>query len=143
MIKKSRFLRFRGMKKELNDELIKQAKLKAGIKGHATNLSGSAEMIIGAYHNLLEVEKSFRMVKSDLKARPIFHQKRDSIEAHLTICFGALAISMYIQEKTKISIKKFVQRLEPLKTAVIKMGSKEITIKPEIDEETLNLINLL
>jgi transposase len=90
--------------KELNDDLIKQAKLKAGIKGYAANLGGSAEMIIGAYRNLLEVEKSFRIVKSDLKERPIFRQKRDSIEAHLTICFGAFAISRYIQEKTKISI---------------------------------------
>ena len=48
---------------------------------------------IGAYHQLWQVEKSFHMSKSDLKARPIYHHKPDSIEAHLTIVFAALAIA--------------------------------------------------
>ena len=39
------------------------------------------------------IEKSFRMSKSDLRARPIYHRKRDSIEAHLTIVFAALAVT--------------------------------------------------
>ena len=49
--------------------------------------------MIGAYHQLWQVEKSFRMSKSDLKARPIYHHKRDSIEAHPTIVFAALAVA--------------------------------------------------
>jgi hypothetical protein len=47
--------------------------------------------VISAYHRLLGIEKSFRMAKSDLQARPVYHRKRDSIEAHLTIVFAALA----------------------------------------------------
>ncbi len=46
-----------------------------------------------AYHELYQVELSFPMTKSDLAARPIFHRIRDSIEAHLTIVFAALAVS--------------------------------------------------
>jgi hypothetical protein len=42
----------------------------------------------------LLLEKSFRMAKSDLQARPIYHRIRDSIGAHLTIVFAALAISL-------------------------------------------------
>ena len=52
--------------------------------------------------------KSFRMSKHDLQARPIYHRKRDSIEAHLTIVFAALAVSRWIEATTGWSIRKFV-----------------------------------
>jgi transposase len=41
----------------------------------------------------LLLEKSFRMCKHDLQAGPIYHRKRDSIEAHLSVVFAALAVS--------------------------------------------------
>ena len=50
-------------------------------------------MVISAYHQLWTIEKSFRMSKSDLQARPIYHHLRESIEAHLSIVFAALAVS--------------------------------------------------
>jgi transposase len=53
----------------------------------------TAQAVISAYHDLWQVERSFRMAKTDLRARPVFHHQRDSIEAHLTIVFAALAIS--------------------------------------------------
>ena len=56
--------------------------------------------VIAAYHDLWQVEKSFRMSKSDLRARPIFHHRRDAIEAHLTVVFAALAVSRYLQDLT-------------------------------------------
>ena len=49
--------------------------------------------MIGAYHQLWQVEKSFRMSKSDLKTRPIYHHKRESIKAHLSIVSATLAVS--------------------------------------------------
>lgn len=48
--------------------------------------------MIGSYHRLFNIEKSFRMSKQDLQARPTYHHGRDSIEAHLTIAFAALAM---------------------------------------------------
>lgn len=50
-----------------------------------------------AYHRLFQIEKSFRMPKHDLQARPIFHHKRESIQSHLTVVFAALAISKFIE----------------------------------------------
>jgi transposase len=105
--------------------LIREAKLKAGIKGYATNLECDAKIVIEGYHNLFQVEKSFRMTKSDLQARPIYHQTRDSIEAHLTVCFAALGICRYIQDRTKVSIKRFVRELARLKTAIIEIKLQE------------------
>jgi hypothetical protein len=63
--------------------------------------------VIGAYHRLIEIEKSFRMSKHDLQAWPIYHRKRDPIEAHLTIVFAALAVSRWIEQTTGWSIRKF------------------------------------
>ena len=62
-------------------------------------MTGTAVIII-AYHDLFEVEKSFRMAKSDVHARPIFHHTRESIEAHLTTVFAALALSRHLLNTT-------------------------------------------
>jgi len=144
--KKRKFIKITKMKKELDEEKIKETRLKAGIKGYVTNLDlekCEAKIVIDAYHNLFEVEKSFRMTKSDLQARPIFQQTRDSIEAHLTVCFAALAISRYIQDRTKISIKKFVRQLKELRTGIVQIGDKQYTAEPVIDLDTERMVKLL
>ncbi|HUO37071.1 MAG TPA: IS1634 family transposase, partial [Mycobacterium sp.] len=51
-------------------------------------------------HQLWRIEKSFRMSKHDLQARPIYHHIRESIEAHLSIVFAALAVSHWIEHHT-------------------------------------------
>jgi hypothetical protein len=142
-IKKSKFLKLTATKKALDLKMIDDARKKAGIKGYVTNLECDAQIIVNSYHNLFQVEKSFRMAKSDLQARPIFHSTRGGIEAHLTVCFAALAMSRYIQDKTKLSIKKFIQRLEPLKTGIIQIGDKEYIAEPEIDDEIAKIFQLL
>ena len=57
--------------------------------------------MIDAYHRLFQIEKSFRMSKHDLQARPVYHRTRDSIDAHLTIVFAALAVSRHIEHTLK------------------------------------------
>ena len=52
--------------------------------------------MIGACHRLFEIERSFRMAKSGLQARPIYHRKRDCIEAHLTIVCAALCSCLMV-----------------------------------------------
>ena len=68
------------------------------------------------------IEKSFRMSKSDLRARPIYHRKRDSIEAHLTIVFAALAVTRFIEDRTGWSIRKFVRTARRYRTVQIRAG---------------------
>jgi transposase len=83
--------------------------------------------VISAYHRLFEIEKSFRMSKSDLQARPVYHRKRDSIEAHLTIVFAALAVSRWIENQTGWSIRKFVKTARRYRTVEIQAGDHTIT----------------
>jgi hypothetical protein len=75
-----RFIRLDGASKSVNRELEGKARALAGIKGYKTNLAATpdgepvtADFVIGSYHRLFEIEKSFRMSKSDLQARPIYH----------------------------------------------------------------------
>jgi hypothetical protein len=141
--KRNRFLKVSGSKKELNHALVAESRLKAGIKGYVTDLDIPAQEIIDAYHQLFQVERSFRMSKSDLKARPIFHHKRDSIEAHLTVVFAALAISRTIQAKTGLSIKKFKNTLEPLRTGVLHIAAKRRVVQPYIPPVAQEMIDAL
>ncbi len=91
----------------LNIDLVEKTKLLLGIKGYYTNLTDETnETIIKHYHSLWHVEKAFRIAKSDLEARPIFHHKRDSIEAHILIVFVSLCMSKTIELLTGYSIKK-------------------------------------
>ena len=67
------------------------------------------------------------MAKSDLQARPVYHHLRDSIEAHLTIVFAALAVSRRIEQQTGWSIRKFVKAARRYRTIGIQAGPHAIT----------------
>ena len=102
----------------LNEELIKQDELREGIKGYYTNLVLDEKLtpmnIIARYHDLWHVEKAFRMAKSDLKARPIFHHKKESIQAHMLIVFVSLCIAKSIELLSKFSIKQVKKHVWPV-----------------------------
>jgi transposase len=126
--------RLSGGTKTVNRELEAKARGLAGIKGYITNLAAcpngtpvTAEFVISAYHQLFQIEKSFRMAKSDLRARPVYHRKRHSIEAHLTIVFAALAVSRWIEHCTGWSIRKFVKTARRYRTIQIQAGPHTIT----------------
>jgi transposase len=112
----------------VNRELEAKARALAGIKGYTTNITNpSPEFVIRAYHQLWRIEKSFRMSKHDLRARPIYHHKRESIDAHLAIVFAALAVTRVIEARTGWSIKRFVQTARRYRTVQIRAGSQILT----------------
>jgi len=75
------------------------------------------------------------MSKSDLQARPIYHRKRDSIEAHLTIVFAALAVSRWIENQTGWSIRTFVRTARRYRTIQIQAGSHIITAADPLPDD--------
>lgn len=142
-IKRNRFLTVKGERREINVALVEETRCKAGIKGYVADLSIPAQEVIDAYHHLFQVEKSFRMSKSDLKARPIFHHKRESIDAHLTIVFASLAIARYIEAATGLSMKKFINILTPIRTGIVSVNGVSLSIKPLIPDDVVLLLNQL
>jgi len=63
-----------------------------GLKGYVTNTSLPRNKVIENYSQLWQVEKAFRISKTDLRIRPIYHRLRNRIEAHICICFSAYAV---------------------------------------------------
>jgi CheY-like chemotaxis protein len=141
-VKRNRFIQLTGGTRSVNRDLEAKARTLAGLKGYITNLAAcpggtpvTAEFVIGSYHRLYEIERSFRMAKSDLQARPIYHHQRDSIEAHLTIVFAALAVSRWIERQTGWSIRKFVKTARRYRTVEIQAGDHVITAADPIPDD--------
>ena len=74
-----------------------------GLKGCLTNTNIPTADVITAYHNLWNVEKAFRIAKSKIEIRPMFHFTRRRIEAHICICFVALKVYKELERLLKLS----------------------------------------
>ncbi|NQD39368.1 IS1634 family transposase [Glutamicibacter halophytocola] len=136
-MKKVRFLKVTGAEKELDEKVIERARMLAGLKGYVTNLPLDivpATKVIGAYRDLWQVEASFRMTKSDLRARPIFHREKDSIDAHLTVVFAALAIGRHLQELTGLPLKRLITDLKAVRSAKVLINGQVVTFAAQIPE---------
>jgi Transposase DDE domain len=143
-VKRNRFITLAGGEKSVNRELETKARTLAGWKSYITNITNpSPEFVIGAYHQLWRIEKSFRMSKHDLQARPIYHHKRESIEAHLAVVFAALAVTHEIETKTGWSIKRFVQTARRYRTIAIRAGGHVLTAEEPLPEDLRNALAVI
>ena len=145
-LRKARFLKVTDLTAELDQATIDRARQLAGLKGYVTNLPARAmdgAAVIAAYHDLWRVEQSFRMTKSDLRARPVFHHQREAIDAHLTVVFAALAVARYLQNTTGISIKKIIQTLRTQRSATIEISGQRLTLGPDLTDAARNILDAL
>ena len=140
---RAKFVTMTTKKKSLNQKLIDKAYALAGIKGYVTNLTAPDDQIVAAYHQLFQVEASFRMAKSDLKARPIFHWKREAIEAHLTVVLAALAVGRRVESRSQMSLKQLIKILRPIRSGVIVLNGQEYFAQEEISEDIHILLEKL
>lgn len=109
--KRLKFVQTNTQKVELNEKLIDKTKKLLGIKGYYTNLEESIaynKIIIERYHELYRIEQAFRISKSYLQTRPIFHFNEQPIKLHILICFAALVIAKHIELQKGIIDKKGV-----------------------------------
>ncbi|MEO3939242.1 IS1634 family transposase [Dermatophilaceae bacterium Soc4.6] len=123
-----RFVQVENGARTLDEAALARARRLVGLKGYVTNIPATlmpATEVLASYHELWHVEASFRMSKTDLRARPIFHHTRDAIEAHLTIVFAALAVARYLQDATGLSIRKIVRTLRPLQEITVRIAGHE------------------
>ena len=137
-------MRLAGGDRSVNRDLEAKARALAGLKGYATNLTDpTPDFVIGAYHQLWHIEKSFRMSKHDLRARPIDHHKRESIDAHLTVVFAALAVTRFIEDRTGWSIKKFVRTARRYRTVRISTGKHEPTAEDPLPADLRDALAMI
>jgi hypothetical protein len=149
-VKRNRFITLAGGQTSVNRELEAKARALAGLKGYTTNLAAcpdrtpvTAEFVISSYHQLWRIEKSFRMSKHDLKARPVYHHKRESIDAHLSIVFAALAVTRFIEDRTGWSIKRFVRTARRYRTIQIRAGQHLLTAEDPLPPDLHDVLALI
>ena len=123
----------------LNEELKAKAEKLIGIKGYITNVPEevlSNSHIIEYYHELWHVEQAFRVSKTDLQTRPIFHQTHQAIKAHVLLCFMALMMGKFLEIKTGLSVKRIRDILWNVYEAHIvdSLTRKTITLQTNLDE---------
>jgi transposase len=82
-----------------------------GLKGYITNTNLQAKLVIEKYNQLWQIEKAFRISKTDLQIRPIYHRLKHRIEGHICIAFAAYAIYKELErilykEKSTITVTR-------------------------------------
>ena len=118
---------------EINRDRIIQDAQWDGLKGYLTNTDIPTDEVFTAYHNLWNVEKAFRIAKSKIEIRPMFHFTRRRIEAHICICFVALKLYKELERLLKranigLSIDKVLDMAKSVTTITIRMpNGKKVT----------------
>jgi Transposase DDE domain len=141
-----RFVKTTGDGHRLDQTALDRARRLVGLKGYVTNIPASVMApgeVISSYHDLWNVEQSFRMSKTDLAARPMFVRTRDAIEAHLTIVFTALAVARTVQDRSGLAIRNVIRQLRPLRSATIAINGTTATLPPQIDPARQTIIDAL
>jgi hypothetical protein len=141
-----RFVKNQGGDRVLDEASLARARRLVGLKGYVTNMPAQvmpAAEVISSYHDLWQVEASFRMSKTDLRARPLFARKRDAIEAHLTIVFTALAVSRVIQDRTGLAIRNVIRQLRPLRSATIAINGTRQRFDPDIPTDKQAILDAI
>ena len=89
----NKFLTLKGeVKVEIDEIKVKEDQLWDGLKGYITNTRLSPKSIIENYQHLWQIEKAFRISKTDLRIRPVYHYRKKRIEAHICVAFVAYTI---------------------------------------------------
>ena len=117
-----------------------------GLKGYVTNTKLSKEEIIGQYSQLWQIEKAFRISKTDLRIRPVYHRLKNRIEAHICLCFAAYTVYKELERllalnQIKLSPEKAINEIKEIKQLKYTLPkSKEIKtkiLKPTQEQEWL------
>jgi len=96
----NRFLKLTGeVTVELDEAKVAQATRWDGLKGYVTNTKLPPNVVIENYGQLWQIERAFRISKTDLRIRPMYHYRRRRIEAHVLVAFVAYTIYKELERR--------------------------------------------
>ena len=131
----NKFLKLEGeIKVAIDGEKLTQDARWDGLKGYITNAKLSKDQIIENYQHLWQIEKAFRVSKTDLKIRPIYHRLQKRIEAHICISFVAYKVYKELErqlylKKAQISANKAIEIAEFINQIEISLPQSGKTIR--------------
>ncbi len=147
----NKYLQLKGeVEVKIDYEKFDKDKAWDGLKGYITNASMKDELIIENYNNLWHIERAFRMSKTDLRIRPIYHRLRKRIEAHICISFTAYAIYKELERilhlnKSVISVKRAAELTHTIYqiSYTLPESKQTKTVNLKMDEEQVELWRLV
>ncbi len=129
----------------LNKNKVLQDEKLDGLKGFATNdFTLKANDVIAHYHNQYEVERAFKISKTDLRIRPIYHRLERRIKAHILISFVSYSIYKEFERKLRVNNVKFTFSQKFLRKIIehfiaLKIDDEIVPINPsDIQKQILN-----
>ncbi len=136
----------------INKQKYEQDAVWDGLKGYITNTTLKTDQIIENYRELWQIEKAFRISKTDLQIRPVYHRLQRRIEAHICIAFCAYKVYKELERQLKIkkaewSAEKAIEITKTIYSVTIKthlsdnLHTRLYIQKPE-QQLLLNLFNL-
>jgi len=147
----NKYLKLEGeVKIQIDYQKFKNDQLWDGLKGYLTNTNLTGKEVVENYANLWMIEKAFRISKTDLRIRPIYHRLRDRIEAHICISFVSYLIfkefERSLNEKaTGISVNQAIKQIIKMHEVVFHYSngnSQRILLKNNpIQEQIMDVIN--
>lgn len=104
----------------INQNIIDEEAKYDGLYAVCTNLEDDVQDIIKVNHKRWEIEESFRIMKSEFNARPVFHSNEEAIKAHFLICFLALTIYRYLEKKLddKYTVGEIIDTLKEMEFSI-------------------------
>jgi len=123
-----------------------------GLKGYLTNTDLSKDEVIAQYKQLWQIEKTFRISKTDLRIRPVFHYLKRRIETHVCISFAACVVYKELERQLKnknseLTTEKAIDILKTIYSLTIltpysKSRYTRLLINNKQQEELLNLFGI-
>jgi len=120
-----------------------------GLKGYLTNANLTKDQIIENYQNLWQIEKAFRISKTELKIRPIYHRLQRRIEAHICLSFTAYKVYKELERQLKekkslLSVNKAIEIAENIMEITISLPQTGKTLTKTLlltdEQKQLNTI---
>ncbi|MCB9251348.1 MAG: IS1634 family transposase [Flavobacteriales bacterium] len=130
----NKFLRMEGqINLVLDQHQIAQDKKWDGLKGYLTNSKLNKDQLIENYQHLWQIEKAFRVAKTELKLRPVFHRRQRRIEAHICLNFAAYKVYKELER----FLKENKSSLSPQKVIEIAQNIHQIELTTPTTKDVL------
>ena len=145
----NKFLKLEGeISVALDQSRAKQDALWDGLKGYLTNSNLTDQEVLENYRHLWQIEKAFRIAKSELKIRPIYHYKQRRIEAHICLNFTAYKVYKELErqlklKKSNLSAEKVIEIIQTIYQISLYTPSNELINKTIILTEEQRLVQTL
>lgn len=133
----------------VDEEKIKADEAWDGIYGIMTNIKDLNTLEIhNAYHQLWKIEECFRVLKTNLETRPIYHWTPKRIKGHFVLCFLAFLLERTLelllkQSKIDYSVSRIKTSLGALELSLLKTGKEDYIIRSKPDELAKNILQVL